>query len=217
MFKYDIVLFDFDGTLVDTGEGITKSIKYALECMGIKEESYANLRRFIGPPLYDSFKEFYSFDEAQIQQAVKKYRERYNKKCVEESCLYPKTEEMLKTLKAAGVRTAIASTKPTHFVERIADALNISQYFNFISASELSGQRSGKKELIEYALENLGARGNERVAMVGDRYFDAAGAKQCGVDFFGVLFGYGTKEEFEREGYTALCGDNDELLAALSE
>lgn len=217
MFKYDIILFDFDGTLVDTGEGITKSIKYALENVGIIEDSYANLSRFIGPSLSASFKDFYFLGDEQTKFAIEKYRERYREKCIAESKLYPGTAEMLKTLKDHGVKLATASTKPHYFVKSISEALGIDSYFDAICGSELSGERSDKKELIEYALEQLNADGSERIAMVGDRYFDAIGARECGVDFIGVLFGFGSKEEFEREGYTALCGDNNELLMVLSE
>lgn len=217
MSKYDIVLFDFDGTLVDTGMGITRSIKYALGQVGIIEENEANLRRFIGPPLLTSFKNFYNLDDETCRLAVEKYRERYKVKCMEESFLYPKTEEMLSELKKRGIRIATASTKPKFFVSGISEHLGIDKYFDAVCGSELDGTRSDKKELIEYALEQLGSQGNESVAMVGDRCFDAIGARECGVDFIGVLFGFGSVEEFEKEGYTALCNDNDELLKVLTE
>lgn len=215
--KYDIVLFDLDGTITDTGEGIMKSIKYALECIGIKEENEENLRRFIGPSLWDSFNLFYGLDAEATKIAVEKYRERYSEKGVYQAYVYQGIEPLLNKLKSSGIKTAISSTKPTFFVDKVISSFKLGKYFDAVVGSELSGERSDKAELIPYTLNLLHAGETERVVMIGDRKFDGQGANICGVDFIGVSYGYGSIEELERENPAAICNDAIELENALFE
>ncbi len=150
MFQY--ILFDLDGTLTDPKIGITSSVQYALRALGIEEPSLDKLEPFIGPPLADSFREFYGLDEEQTAAAVEKYRERFKDQGIYENEIYPGIAEMLAALKAGGKTLAIASSKPTPFVERILDYFEIRTYFDHIAGSNLDGTHSRKEEVVEEAL-----------------------------------------------------------------
>ena len=133
MFKY--ILFDLDGTLTDPKIGITRSVQYALCALGIDEPCLDKLESFIGPPLSDSFREFYGLNEEQIVMAIAKYRERFAQQGIYENEIYPGISEMLAELKKKGKKLAIASSKPTLFVERILDYFDIRMYFDFVIGS----------------------------------------------------------------------------------
>lgn len=204
MFQY--ILFDLDGTLTDPKIGITSSVQYALRALGIEEPSLDKLEPFIGPPLADSFREFYSLDEEQTTSAVEKYRERFKDQGIYESEIYPGIAEMLAALKAGGKTLAIASSKPTPFVERILDYFEIRTYFDHIAGSNLDGTHSRKEEVVEEALRRMlpakMAPDEKRttVVMVGDRRFDIEGAKEHGITSIGVSFGYAPEGELEQAG-----------------
>ena len=130
MFKY--VLFDLDGTLTDPKEGICKSVQYALHRCGVEEPDIDKLEPFIGPPLKDSFALFYQFDQDTIEKAVAAYRERFSMVGLYENLIYPGIAEMLADLKEDGAKLAIASSKPTVFVEKIIDHFGIAEYFDAV-------------------------------------------------------------------------------------
>lgn len=198
MKKY--LLFDLDGTLTDPKEGITTCVQYALQEFGIEEEDKDKLEPFIGPPLKDSFKEFYGLDEVQAEAAVAKYRERFENTGIFENRLYDDIPGMLRTLKARGKRLAVASSKPQVFVERILEHFEIKQYFHVIVGSELDGSRTKKEEVIEEALKQLFGEAPvqpENVVMIGDRKFDVEGAKEHSLISIGVTYGYGGMEELK--------------------
>lgn len=186
------VLFDLDGTLTDSFEGIAKSAQYALRRCGVDEPDLNRFRSFIGPPLIDSFQEFYGFSEALARQAVCYYRERFSETGIYENKVYHGVPEMLQQLKNRGISLCIASSKPRPFVERILEYFKLDHCFDFVSASELDGTRVDKAEVIAYALQNNPCR---HVFMVGDRKHDAKGALQNAVDFIGVTYGFGGQEE----------------------
>ena len=204
MFQY--ILFDLDGTLTDPKIGITSSVQYALRALGIEEPSLDKLEPFIGPPLADSFREFYGLDEEQPAAAVEKYRERFKDQGIYENEIYPGIAEMLAALKAGGKTLAIASSKPTPFVERILDYFEIRTYFDHIAGSNLDGTHSRKEEVVEEALRRMlpakMAPDEKRatVVMVGDRRFDIEGAKEHGITSVGVSFGYAPEGELEQAG-----------------
>ncbi len=202
MLKY--ILFDLDGTLTDPKLGITSSVQYALHALGIDEPSLDRLEPFIGPPLADSFREFYGLDEEQIVIAITKYRERFAKQGIYENEIYPGISEMLGSLKLSGKILAIASSKPTLFVEQILDYFNIRKHFDYIVGSNMDGTRSRKEEVVEEALrqmipaEIMPSEKKYTVAMVGDRRFDIEGAKAQGIISVGVSFGYASEGELEQ-------------------
>lgn len=204
MFEY--ILFDLDGTLSDPKIGITSSVQYALRAFGIDEPNLDKLEPFIGPPLADSFMEFYGFTREQAEQAIVKYRERFDKQGIYENELYEGIDKMLLALKKSGKILAIASSKPTPLVIRVLEYFQIKQYFDYIVGSEFDGRRSKKEEVVEEALRlmlpaQLNAQEQkERVAMVGDRKFDIEGAKAFGLTSVGVSFGYASEGELETAG-----------------
>lgn len=220
MFEY--ILFDLDGTLTDPKLGITSSVQYALGALGIEEPSLDKLEPFIGPPLADSFREFYGLNEEQIVTAIAKYRERFQDKGIYENEIYPGIDAMLAALKADGKKLAIASSKPTPFVERILDYFAIRVYFDVIIGSNMDGTRSKKEEVVEEALRQLVPAGmtpaqkKVAVAMVGDRRFDIEGAKEHGITSVGVTFGYAPEGELEQAGADFIVDTVDALSEVLN-
>lgn len=220
MFNY--ILFDLDGTLTDPKLGITSSVQYALRALGIEEPSLDKLEPFIGPPLADSFREFYGLDEGQIETAIAKYRERFNDRGIYENEIYPGIAEMLAALKASGKKLSIASSKPTRFVERILDYFDIRTYFDVIIGSNMDGTRSKKEEVVEEALRQMLPSGmtpaekKAAVAMVGDRRFDIEGAREHGITSVGVAFGYAPEGELEQAGADYIVDTVNALLEVLN-
>ena len=204
MFQY--CLFDLDGTLTDSREGITKSAQYALQHFGIEEPDLKKLEPFIGPPLKDSFMEFYGFTEEQAEEAMKFYRERFAPIGIYENEVFEGIPEMLRHLHQNGQKLAVASSKPIGFVRQILQHFEIDGYFDVIVGSELDGTRSTKEEVVEEALSQLGIlelsdeEKKKNCAMVGDRKFDIQGAKAYGLTGIGVSFGFAGEGELKEEG-----------------
>lgn len=196
------VLFDLDGTLTDPFEGITKSFQHGLAAFGVQEADMDNLRRIIGPPLMESYQEFYGFSLAQAAQAVAKYRERFSTIGLYENKVYPGIPEMLSKLRKSGLVLAVATSKPEPYAMRILEHFDLKDDFHFVGGSELDGRRSKKGEVIAYVLDHLHKMGLLRppVIMVGDRKHDILGAKENGISSLGVLFGYGGREELTQSG-----------------
>lgn len=212
MKDYDFYLFDFDGTLCDTTEGIFNSVIYSLQCFGIEETDMKKLEFFIGPPLFESYKTLYNVSDEEAKWLIEKYRERYRLKAAEESCVYNGIKEMLSELKAKGKKIAIASSKPEFFVEEISKHHDIYKYFDFVSAESFQNNHSSKKELIEACLDFFGNPQKEQVIMVGDRFYDIDGAKAVGVDSAGAVYGFGTEEELTTAGATYILYKITDLL-----
>ncbi len=204
MFKY--ILFDLDGTLTDPKLGITSSVQYALRALGIEEPSLDKLEPFIGPPLTDSFREFYGLEGERLATAIDKYRERFATQGIFENEIYPGIPQMLADLKAKDKILAIASSKPTLFVEQILEHFEIRKYFDHVVGSNMDGTRGTKEEVVEETLRQMltvemtPAQKRDAVAMVGDRKFDIEGASVHGITSVGVLFGYAPEGELEEAG-----------------
>ncbi len=195
--KYNVILFDLDGTLTDSKLGITKSVKYALNYFGIAEPCLNNLEKFIGPPLRDSFMEFYGFNEDDARKAIEKYREYYSVKGILENAVYPYIPEFLNNLHTAGKILMVATSKPTVFAEKVLSNLDLLKYFSKVTGSNLDGSRIEKHEIIEFALKESDIKIDDGIIMVGDRKHDVVGANKAGIDSIGVLYGYGSLEELE--------------------
>lgn len=196
MKKY--LLFDLDGTLTDPKTGICTCVQYALASFGIDEPDIEKLTPFIGPPLKDSFMEFYDMDEEQAEAAVEKYRERFRDTGIFENQVYAGIPGMLERLNSKGFYLAVASSKPTVFVERILEHFHIKKYFKVVVGSELDGTRVNKDEVVAEALRQMFGENpveKESVYMIGDRRFDVEGARIIGVESVGVAYGYGDMEE----------------------
>lgn len=198
MKKY--LLFDLDGTLTDPKTGICTCVQYALASFGIEEPDLNKLEPFIGPPLKDSFMEFYHMTGEQAEEAVEKYRERFRDKGIFENRMYRGIPAMLWELRSRGMVLAVASSKPTVFVERILEHFHIAKYFNVVVGSELDGTRVNKDQVVQEALRRLFSGRpveKDQVYMIGDRKFDVEGAHAAGVESVGVTYGYGTMEELK--------------------
>ena len=210
--KYQAILFDLDGTLTDPGEGITRSVAYALESFGIHVPDRKVLYPFIGPPLLDSFMEFYGFSEKDARQAIEKYREYFGKQGIFENELYSGVPEALEELKKAGGRLVLATSKPEPYAKEILEHFHLMGYFDFVSGSQLDGTRSKKGEVIAYALGHCGKGAEDKALMVGDRKFDVLGAKACGIACAGVeFFGYAAPGELAEAGAAAVVQTPEEL------
>lgn len=216
MFSY--ILFDLDGTLSDPKQGICGSVQYALKSFGIEEPDIDRLESFIGPPLRDSFMKYYGFTPEQAEEAVAKYRERFSVTGKYENTLYPGIAPLLHDLVRAGAKLAIASSKPTVYVEDILVHFGIRQYFDIVVGSELDGTRDRKEEVVDEALRQLdekyGAKPCE-VVMVGDRCFDVEGAKAAGTRSVAVTYGYAQPGELEQAGADIIVRDVEGLRQVL--
>lgn len=208
---YRYVLMDLDGTITDPMPGITRCVEYALNHFGIRVDSLEDLCCFIGPPLLDSFREYYGFSEEQAQEAILKYRERFATTGMYENVVYPGMEELLQKFHAAGKEVLVATSKPEMFARRILEHFRLADYFTFIGGATLDGTRSHKEEVIRYVLESCRISRPTGVVMVGDRKYDIEGAKVVGLESIGVLYGYGSREELEKAGATGIVGSVEEL------
>lgn len=211
MKKYDVILFDLDGTLTDSSPGIMNSIVYALKKCNISVENTDDLRKFLGPPLHESFRDFYGFDDEKSMEAVGFYREYFSTKGLLENEVYSGISEMLEDLKENGKRLILATSKPQPFTDRIMEHFDLAKYFEFIAGSNMDGTRSKKAEVIAYALESCGIMGKSNVVMVGDREHDIIGAKTVGIDSVGVEYGYGDYDELSGAGATYIVKTVEEL------
>ena len=211
-----VILFDLDGTLTDSGPGIMRSVQYALEKMGRPVVDLQALRCFVGPPLKEQFMAYAGFDDGEALEAIRYYRERYMDKGMFENEVYPGIEDILKLLVDRGRILAVASSKPEVYVRQILDHFGLSGYFREIVGAELDG-RTSKSEVIEEALRRLGmSTHRQAVLMVGDRDYDVIGAHHCGLQCIGVAYGYGSREELKKAG-AAYVADSVSCLAVLAE
>lgn len=209
--RYNAVIFDFDGTICDTGEGILKSAKYALDAFGYKTpDDYHVLTCFIGPPLLVTFQEEFGADANQAEELVKKFRERYTNIGLYESELYDGVKELLARLKDDGIKIGIASSKPQAYVEKLLEKFNVIKYFDSICAVSFTADCETKASIISRCLAELDAKGNETI-VVGDRKFDIEGAKSNYIDSVAVLWGYGNKIEFAEAGAKFIVEKVDDI------
>ena len=209
----DYILFDFDGTVFDTAEGITKCVQYALGKMGIKAE-LNELMCFAGPPLAEMFALKYGMSEQEAKKATELYRERYAPIGWAECRPFEGMHETLLKLKAAGKTLAVATSKPEHLAFKILGEYGMLEDFDLICGATLDGSRSKKWEVIEYALGKLGISADKAI-MVGDRKYDVIGAKKCGLDCVGVRFGYAEEGELEEHGAVYIAETPDDLFEYL--
>ncbi len=205
------LLFDLDGTLTNPKEGITKCVQYALHAYGIDEPDLEKLVPFIGPPLRQSFMDFYGFSEADAARAVEIYRERFSTIGLSENFPYPGIADMLQALQKQGKMLAVASSKPTIYVRQILDKFELSQYFQIIEGSNLDGTRVDKKEVIAEVLSQLDHPSANQLLMVGDRKFDVIGAKAIGFNCVGVRFGFAAPGELEESGAVYIAETVEDL------
>ncbi|ADK13507.1 HAD-IA family hydrolase [Clostridium ljungdahlii] len=214
--KYKYILFDLDGTITESKEGITKSVQYALKKFGIIVESLDLLEKFIGPPLKYSFSEYFGFDENKSLEAVQYYREYFEKKGIMENKVYDHIEDLLKQLKELKLKLIIATSKPTKFSNIILNNFNLTPYFDAIVGSNMNGTRCTKGEVIKHVLEKYRINSDEAV-MIGDRKYDMIGARQNNMDSIGVTYGYGSLEELKNENPTYIADSVMDILNKVTQ
>lgn len=205
------VLLDLDGTITNPKEGITKSVQYALKHMGIEVEDLDSLCKYIGPPLRESFMEYWGFDQEQAEQAIKYYREYFSKIGILQNEVYPGMEKMLHNLVKAEKQLIVATSKPEIYARQIVDHFGLTKYFKDICGSMLDGTRDQKGEVIHYALDKNNIRNLDETIMVGDRLHDVKGAHENGIASLGVLYGFGCRDELQEEGATYIAQTVEEL------
>ena len=213
MSKYDYILFDLDGTLTDSGPGIMNGFEYALGKMGIDIPDRSSLRKFVGPPLGDSFEKTLGFSPEDAAKGIAFYREYYADKGVYENDVYPGVFELLDKLKASGKKMIVATTKAELMANVVMDHFGLRKYFDLMVASN-NTDRKNKIDVLKYAIENGGVD-VEKAVMIGDRFYDVTGALHFGIDSVGVLYGYGSRQELEDAGATYIAETVDDLNGIL--
>ncbi len=214
--KYDIIFFDLDGTLTDPAHGLVDSFAYGLSKMGITWDDKQELKRFIGPPLYTEWQEVYGFTPEQSSKALDFFTEYYQVYGWWDNTVYPGVKQMLAKIKASGKKIVLATSKPEHFARKILDLFDLAQYFDFIAGAIADKIRDKKWEVLSYAIESVGAENmKEKCILVGDRKYDAEGAKICGIDSLGVLYGHGDYEEMRSSGFVYLCESSEAVAEYL--
>lgn len=208
------VLFDFDGTVFDTVEGITRSIQYALRKHG-REEPLDRLRCFAGPPLVDKFMEVFGVSQAEAEQLVLDFRERYVPVGVYESAPFPGIGELLQSLRQAGLTLGIATSKPQNMAELLLEQSGLMAAFDVVTGSSPSLNNEKKWQIVERALALCGADKSDAV-LVGDTKYDVLGAAQAGIPCIGVRWGYAAPGELEAAGAARIVETMDELLRLLT-
>ena len=208
------ILFDLDGTLTDSGEGIINSVIPALEHYGIAIPSREELRVFVGPPLHDTFLRF-GVPADQLENATKIYRSRYIPIGKFENAPYPGIPELLESLKAQGHKLFVATSKPEPMAVEILEHFDLAQYFDRICGASMDTSRSSKEAVIAHLLEQNGSA--ENMVMVGDTKYDVIGAKAHGIPTIGVSWGYGEIDEMLESGAAAIAHTTQELLELLQK
>lgn len=208
------ILFDLDGTLTDSGEGIMNCAQLALEHYGIHVDNKDDLRVFVGPPLVDTFYKF-GVPKEELDHAVEIYRSRYIPIGKFENCPYPGIRDLLEKLKSAGHKLYVATSKPETTSIEILEHFDLAKYFDIIAGASFDHARHSKALVIEYLLEQTGK--DMDAIMVGDTAFDVLGAKAHGIPTIGVSWGYGTVSDMEEAGAWAIAHTTDDLYSLLTK
>ena len=214
------MIFDLDGTITDPKVGITTCAKFALKEMGYEQHAEQELTWMIGPPLLNTFIKITGCDEAEGQRLIAKYRERYSVSGVHENTLYPGIENLLKHLKESGKILAIASSKPTLFVEQILDDFNLKEYFDVVQGSDMAGKHVEKEDVLKIALSKLGITENRelyKAVMIGDRKFDILAAKSFGMKSIAVTYGYAVEGEWDNLKADAFASSPIEIISLFKQ
>lgn len=214
--SYKYILFDLDGTLTDSKEGITKSVQYALKKFNIEVENLDILEKFVGPPLKESFIEFYNFSDDKAVEAVKYYREYFKDKGIFENEVYDGIENFLDKLKELGFKLILATSKPQVFAEIILTHFDLMKYFYDFAGSSLDGTRGKKGDVIKYVLDKHNIKTKDAV-MIGDRKYDIIGARENNIYSIGVTYGYGSIEELKDAKADCIVGSLDELFKKITD
>ncbi len=211
------LFFDLDGTLSDPMLGITHSVQHALKKYGITVDNLQQLCPFIGPPLQDSFQDFYGFSKEEADQACEYYNEYFLTKGLYENTLYPGMKEFLQLQANQGKTLYVATSKPEQLARQILEYFGIDSYFHYIGGDTMQRTRSAKAKVIRYVMETNNLADTSAILMIGDRKHDIIGAKETGIQSVGVLYGYGDRKELVQAGADYIVEDLEELGDLLSK
>lgn len=206
------ILFDLDGTLTDSAEGVINCAQLALKHLGLPIPERADMQFIVGPPLRDSFLRL-GVAEKDVETAVEIYRSRYVPTGMFENTPYPGISAMLGALKDAGHELYVATAKPEGMATEILEKFCLAGFFDRIFGASMDGSRDTKDAVIAYVLEELGPR--ENFIMVGDTHYDVLGAAAHGIQTIGVSWGYGTVEDMKAAGALAIVDSPAQLLKKL--
>lgn len=209
------VLFDLDGTLIDSSEGIINCVRYALDYYGIQEDNRKILYSFIGPPLRDSFQRYYGFDKEKAAEAVAKYRERYHKTGIFECILYPQVKETIEILKEQGYRIGMASSKPEESCRRILKHFGILPLFDDVVGATMDGRIDTKEEVLSEVFCRWQELSRDEMCLIGDTMFDVNGAVAHQIPCIAVSYGFGDIAEMLEHGACLRCDDLSQLPGLL--
>lgn len=208
MKNYHTIAFDLDGTLTDPKRGLTSAFAYGLKKVGVTFESLESLKKFIGPPLRDSFRDEYGLSEKDADDALMLFREYFGVYGWWDNELYEGIHDLLSSLRAAGKKIVLATSKPEVYSSKILKLFGLTEYFDFAEGASFDSSRERKCDVLDYALSKVGVCTPEEKAgavLVGDTKFDIEGARICGVDSIGVTYGYGTEADLANEGATYIA------------
>ena len=208
------ILFDLDGTLTDPGEGITGSVRHALDKMNHPAPEQAVLNTFVGPPLNDSFADVCGFSPEQIDEAVSHFREHFAQHGIYQNAPFEGMSQLLEALVAKGRRLHIATTKPLHLAQQVLKMFDMEDYFTILAGSSADHHGRAKAEVVREVLEK-GAIDPANAVMVGDRIYDIVDAHENGLPCVAVEFGYAPPGELMEAGADYLAADVPQLLDIL--
>ena len=217
MSKYDVILFDLDGTLTDPGLGITNSVMHALKKYGIEEKDRQKLRLCIGPPLIESFETLWGFDHEKAVQAVVYYREYFADRGIFENEIYDGISKMLTALKKSGHTIILATSKPEEYAARILEHFDILKHFDQVAGNTLKEERPKKQDVLAYIKKLYPDLCGDNALMIGDRKYDVEGAKSLSLPCIAVLYGHGSREELEEAGADVIVATVEELYKNIME
>ena len=215
MKKYDVIAFDLDGTLANPEHGLIASFVYAFKKMGLEYGEKSELKRFIGPPIYEAWQKEFGLSPEESAKALLIFREFYSVYGWWDNELYEGVQEMLASLKSKGKKIILATSKPEIFALKILELFDIKKHFDFVGGAATDKTRDKKSEVLEYALLAIGNPERDKCILVGDRIYDAEGAITCGIDSMGVLYGHGSEDEIKNAPFTLIAktvADIDKLL-----
>lgn len=214
--KYDLVLFDLDGTLSHSNPGVKESLIHTLNTLKIAVPPQIDMpHTYMGPPLMDTFENLFGMNHEEALAAADIYKDYYVKKGKYSNSSFKGTEDMLRVLKQSGVKLAVASTKLEPFAKEVLKIIGIDGYFDTVCGSSEDGRIKEKAQVIELALERLNMKAGKNIVLIGDSVYDVEGANAMGIDFIGVTYGYGLKEDMTALGANIFADSTDELVTLL--
>ena len=219
MKKYDVIAFDLDGTLTDPAKGLIQGFVYCFKKLGLPYDNEEDLRKYIGPSLYEEWQEDFGFTPDEANNAIEVFREYYNIYGWWDNEMYEGIPEMLSALKKAGKKIVLATSKPLDTAKKVLALFGLTDYFDFIGGA-VSHQNDQKWQVLNWSLSSVGVDLNDpdslaKCILVGDRKYDAEGAKICGIDSMGVLYGHGTEQEIYTSGFTLYASSVSDIVKNL--